>query len=354
MLPDINLFHLTVPVALLLVGHCMAPTPSYRAHPFQRGGYHCSIYYILEAHFSIHAHLAWSQLSSPYPTSCIAVGWEVGWPPPPLQRAHPIPWQGGWGCFSFEGQYSILKSLISTCVLSYIGSREYWLFDRSQRVIKRRASYPCSSRTLVPLFSGSELLSSMDLYEMSPMMTMSHTQWDKACSLMEANWWWQHRWRRKSHLDLMVKTSWFALKDAIDDWCDITELESEKWGPALRNRLEGEASVFKRLLDREELRQPNGRGVEYFKRTLRPTLCERSQTVFLYRFMRCMKNNRGNGDLMKWMTRFQIDERRLEESWMDSCPELDLASPSYPSRGCSKKNCTSATKCTSGRKWLHM
>ena len=36
----------------------------------------------------------------------------------------------GGGCFSFGGQYSILKSLISTCVLSYIGSREYWLFDR--------------------------------------------------------------------------------------------------------------------------------------------------------------------------------------------------------------------------------
>ena len=39
-------------------------------------------------------------------------------------------------CFSFGGQYSILKSLISTCVLSYIGSREYWLLDRSQRVKK--------------------------------------------------------------------------------------------------------------------------------------------------------------------------------------------------------------------------
>ena len=30
-----------------------------------------------------------------------------------------------------------------------------------------------------------------------------------------------------------------------------------------------------------------------------------------------MKNNHGNGDLMKWMTRFQIDGRRLEESWLD-------------------------------------
>ena len=100
-----------------------------------------------------------------------------------------------------------------------------------------------------------------------------------------------------------------------------------KWGPALRNRLEGEAAVYKRLLDRDELRQPNGRGVDYFKRMLRPHFVKGAQTVFLYRFMRFMKNNRGNGDLMKWMTRFQIDGRRLEESWMDLLPELDLMSP---------------------------
>ena len=42
---------------------------------------------------------------------------------------------GTWECFLggvflLEVQYSILKSLISTCVLSYVGSREDWLFDR--------------------------------------------------------------------------------------------------------------------------------------------------------------------------------------------------------------------------------
>ena len=74
------------------------------------------------------------------------------------------------------------------------------------------------------------------------------------------------------------KTSWFAFEDAIDDWCDITELESEKWGPALRNRLEGEASVFKRLLDREELRQPNRSRV--FQENIETTLCERSSDSF--------------------------------------------------------------------------
>ena len=42
------------------------------------------------------------------------------------------------------------------------------------------------------------------------------------------------------------RTSFFAFEDAIDDWCDITELEAEKRGPALRNRLEGEAQQYKR------------------------------------------------------------------------------------------------------------
>ena len=45
--------------------------------------------------------------------------------------------EGGGGVFLLEVQYSILKSLISTCVLSYVGSRESidysredWLLDR--------------------------------------------------------------------------------------------------------------------------------------------------------------------------------------------------------------------------------
>ena len=52
-----------------------------------------------------------------------------------------------------------------------------------------------------------------------------------------------------------------------------------------------------------------------------------AQAVFLYRFMNFMKNNQGNSDLMKWMTRFQIDGRGLAESWMDLLPELDLTTP---------------------------
>ena len=43
------------------------------------------------------------------------------------------------------------------------------------------------------------------------------------------------------------RTSFFAFEDAIDDWCDITELEPGKRGPALGNRLEGEAQQYKRV-----------------------------------------------------------------------------------------------------------
>ena len=122
------------------------------------------------------------------------------------------------------------------------------------------------------------------------------------------------------------RTSFFAFEDAIDDWCDITELEPEKRGPALRNRLEGEAQQYKRLLDRDMLRDPND-GVNYFKRFLRSHFIKGAQNVSLYRFMQFMKFNRGTMDLQKWMTRFQLTGNRLIESWMDLLPEALITSP---------------------------
>ena len=122
------------------------------------------------------------------------------------------------------------------------------------------------------------------------------------------------------------RTSFFAFEDSIDDWCDFTELEPEKRGPALRNRLEGEAQQYKRLLDREMLRDPHD-GVNYFKRFLRPHFIKGAQNVFLYRFMQFMKFNRGTMDLQKWMTNFQLIGNRLIESWMDLLPEALITSP---------------------------
>ena len=121
------------------------------------------------------------------------------------------------------------------------------------------------------------------------------------------------------------RTSFFAFEDVIDDWCDITELEPEKRGPALRSRLEGEASQHKRLLNREVLRDPN-EGVNYFERFLRPHFIKGAQTVFLYRFMQLMKHNRGTMDLQRWMTKFQLTGDRLIESWMDLVTDLEITS----------------------------
>ena len=112
------------------------------------------------------------------------------------------------------------------------------------------------------------------------------------------------------------RSSWFAFEDAIDDWVDITELESEKQGPALRNRLEGEAAIHKRLLNRD--RKVNG--VRYFKSYLRP--------LFLYRFQQFMTLRRGNGDMLRWITRFQLSHSRMQEAWDDAyVPITDLNNP---------------------------
>ena len=128
MLPDINLFHFTLPVALLFVGDWMTPTPSHRAHPFHRGGQVItvlsisillSLRYLIWSSFQIYGfnfhscnlfqHTCLSCLKSTffillqhtstffilsYQLHCCWL--EVGWPPP-LPRAHPFHrGRGGW------------------------------------------------------------------------------------------------------------------------------------------------------------------------------------------------------------------------------------------------------------------
>eukprot|EP00439_Symbiodinium_sp_Y106_P015041 s657_g2.t1 len=110
------------------------------------------------------------------------------------------------------------------------------------------------------------------------------------------------------------RSSWFAYEDAIDDWCDITELDADKRGPALRNRLEGEAAIHKRLLDRDRLALRNRlegeaaihkrlldrdrlkdptNGVKYFKSFLRPLFVKGAANVFLYQVPAlCQQNAR--------------------------------------------------------------
>ena len=56
-------------------------------------------------------------------------------------------------------------------------------------------------------------------------------------------------------------------------------LEAEKRGPALKNRLVGDAELHKRLLNRESLRAADK--IMYFRDTLRPHFIKTAQSVFL-------------------------------------------------------------------------
>ncbi|OLQ05004.1 hypothetical protein AK812_SmicGene11858 [Symbiodinium microadriaticum] len=119
------------------------------------------------------------------------------------------------------------------------------------------------------------------------------------------------------------RSSWFAYGDAIDVWCDITESDGDKRGPALRNRLEGEAAMKKRLLDRDRLKDPNN-GVKYFKSFQRPLFVKGAANVFLYRFQQFKNLHSGNGDMLRWITRFQLQlsVQRMQEVLNDTYPPI--------------------------------
>ena len=124
------------------------------------------------------------------------------------------------------------------------------------------------------------------------------------------------------------RSSWFAYEDANDDWVDIAELAPEKQGPALRNRLEGEAAIHKRLLDRDCLKDRVNR-VRYFQSYLTPLFVTGTSNVFLCRFQQFMTLHRGNGDMLRWSTRFQLSRSRMQEAWDDTyVPITELNHPS--------------------------
>ena len=100
------------------------------------------------------------------------------------------------------------------------------------------------------------------------------------------------------------KTSRLAYEDAIDDWRDITEQDDEKRGPALRNRLEGDAAIYKKILDRDALKSKE-EGVTYFKRTLRPFFVKGSANMFLP-FSAVYNLRRGSSDFMNGCQDFKF------------------------------------------------
>ena len=76
------------------------------------------------------------------------------------------------------------------------------------------------------------------------------------------------------------RSSWFAHEELIDEWVDLTVINPEKQGPNLRNRLIEDAQMYKAMLDRNRLMDPNN-GVQYFKDTLRKHSVKGKEHVFL-------------------------------------------------------------------------
>ena len=116
------------------------------------------------------------------------------------------------------------------------------------------------------------------------------------------------------------RTSWFHYEELVDEWCDITTLDPEKRGPSLRSRLTNEAAVYKPLLDKELLRDPDN-GVQYFKYTMRPHFVKGSQSVFLFRSLQLFSLRRGNQEMIKWMARYLVTRKRVLDAWMDLLPK---------------------------------
>ena len=105
-------------------------------------------------------------------------------------------------------------------------------------------------------------------------------------------------------------TTWFKYEELIDDWLDLTVLETGKRGSALKNRLIGDAAMFKGLLDREPLRAASG--VKYFRDTLRPHFIKGAQSVCLWFFI--IRGKRKNIEMVKWIGKFSLLLKRLRDA----------------------------------------
>jgi hypothetical protein len=45
----------------------------------------------------------------------------------------------------------------------------------------------------------------------------------------------------------MEKHQWFAYEELVDEWLDVTHLDADKRGPALKHRLTEDAAIYKSL-----------------------------------------------------------------------------------------------------------
>jgi len=120
-----------------------------------------------------------------------------------------------------------------------------------------------------------------------------------------------------------VGGSWFSFEEQVADWLDITILSAEKHGPALKQRLGGEAAIFRPLLDREKLKDPDN-GVQYLMDTLRPKFVKGVQNIFLFRLMQFLKFRRGKLEINRWLAKYALMRKRLTDAWNDLFVPADV------------------------------
>ena len=111
-------------------------------------------------------------------------------------------------------------------------------------------------------------------------------------------------------------TSWFTYEENVRDWVAMTTTPKEKQGPLLKSGLSGHALIFKQFLDRASLADPD-HGVDYFLRELRPRFIKGASNVFLGRLIKFMKLHRGSLDFQTWIAKYELENRHLQDSWMD-------------------------------------
>ena len=97
-------------------------------------------------------------------------------------------------------------------------------------------------------------------------------------------------------------TSWFEYEELMEDWLDVTVLDTSKQGPALKNRLHGNAEKYRGLLNRDLLNRDALKaedGVKHFWDKLRPPFVKGAYSVFLWRFFLLMRAGRGHTEMVE-------------------------------------------------------
>ena len=95
----------------------------------------------------------------------------------------------------------------------------------------------------------------------------------------------------------------------------------------MKNRLMGDAAVYKQMLDRDKLKAKDG--PDYLLRELRPHFVKGKQNTYLYRLLQWFRLRRGRLDFHRWIAKYQLVCKRMMDAWMDLYEPVNQASPEY-------------------------